>query len=197
MNVPRPTAVTLRSLPVAGTTYDATAAIPNAMEPAKFRAAIHQLESRRRQKTHRSPTANHASALAIKKQIDPNASGTHTCLSISAVVVSARLSAMSVVRLKKSVPTNWTLTAPLSTVVGAPPSIVIRHCIAAAAVKKSDPTKYVTLLARTPTHSTNFGTAATAKHAEPTMKSTPIRHNWERGDHHTVVDPFRRVMQSP
>src|SRR4051812_8385093 len=67
-------ALAIRALtgsPLAGSTSEATAAMPNATEPSRFTAAI-------RHPGDRYPTATHATIDATRKQIDPAASGAQT-----------------------------------------------------------------------------------------------------------------------
>ena len=78
MNVPRFMSVALRGWSELGTTCDATAEAPNAIDPTRFSAVIRQDRLRGRQDHRDRPTSNQASQLLTRKQIDPKASGDQT-----------------------------------------------------------------------------------------------------------------------
>src|SRR5262245_59569642 len=148
--------VTLRGWSVFGTTKDATAETPNAIDPAMLSAAITHGRSCGRQDHHVWVTANNAIALATRKQIDPKASGDHTSL-FSWVAERWRAMASKVEMLKNSVPASWIAPADQSRFPGAHARqrpVAVWYCSAAALVKKIEPTKNVMPSAATPTRLT-------------------------------------------
>jgi hypothetical protein len=106
--------------------------------------------------------------LDTRKQIEPSASGRQTC--------DPPVSAANVLTLKKSVPGNWIAADHQSLHAGLRQARPLRrpvrsHWVNDADVKHSEPMKYVALSAWLPTSDANPGTAAIAKHSEPTANS--------------------------
>src|SRR5262245_22324776 len=123
------------------------------MDPAMLRAAMSQGRSWGRHDHQAPATANHATPLATRKQIEPKASGDHTSL-FSCVADKCRAMASKVEMLKNSVPASWTAPASQSRLPGSHACqrpVACRYCRAAAVVKKIEPTKKVRPSAATPT----------------------------------------------
>lgn len=124
--------------------------------------------------------ATRASTLAIRKQAEPTASGRHACRRVCS---SPRWdqTAIAVLTLKQSVPTNCTAAAHQSARASgcfqAPlrQRPLSRSCTNAALVKNNDPTNSVTLAPRTVTRSTYQDITPIAKHSDPSAKPSDSR----------------------
>jgi hypothetical protein len=106
--------------------------------------------------------------LDTRKHTEPSASGRQTS--------DPPVSAANVLTLKKRVPGNWIAADHQSLHAGLRQARPLRrpvrnHWVNDAAVKHSEPRKYVALSAWLPTSDAKPGTAAIAKHSEPTANS--------------------------
>ena len=101
--------VALATSPVWGTIRAAMAETPNATDPVRLMTAILHIRPSGFQHHSRWHTSPSARPLATRKLIEPNRSGAHT--RASSCRVDRSRSALSVLRLKKSVPVSWTLVA--------------------------------------------------------------------------------------
>ena len=104
--------------PLDGSTSDAIAAAPNAIEPSRLSATIRHDSERRFRHTQRWQTSAYASSLETRKQIDPTASGAHTRRLLSLVLRPCFIP-VNVVTLKNTVPTSCTAAASQSIRAGS------------------------------------------------------------------------------
>ena len=161
--VPRLDSSSFHSWPVPGTMKAATAETPNATEPPRLTAVIHQSVRRGRQANHPWQTSHQANPLATRKQTEPRKSGRHTSW-LAAWLLRTWRQALPVLQLKKRVPRSWTAVAHQSMRcgwrtntlrrgcpgIGGTASTASQYCRKPAVVKKREPTKKVTESAVTP-----------------------------------------------